>query len=229
MTKTSIYQAINKYVNSMENISDAEAIFKAVKARQTMTGAVPAVFTLSNLLIALEDDIRAENAKTSGKGNLHKAASRIIKNASSEKMKGAMMQDGKQFVCDGYRLLIIDNPLDLPAPPVPGGEDFKIQPVIGPCRLYDMPLDLPSIPDIKAYITLEKAKRTSKHKKPIYYDMGDGLPAMNAEYLLTMLEADPAFIVTWSGKTTTPIYFKGDGIEGILCPIRKKAAEDTAA
>lgn len=67
-----------------------------------------------------------------------------------------------------------------------------------------------------------KAQRRSKYETFIpKYDFGGGLPLVNAEYLLDLLELFPDCEIYAHENPIYPIYYKSAAGEAVLCPIRK--------
>ena len=157
-----------------------------------------------------------------------RAAERIIKNASREAYEGAFTSGGKQCVCDGYRLVRFRDPL--PLPEAAGGLD--VEKSIGPASLYETPLDLPTVKDLRGLIRIAKQNGTAGNvfrvsRKLCLYDFGPDLPTVNAQFLLDMLEALPGCTASFY-KIHSPIYFTAENGDGILLPVRKPA-ESAAA
>ena len=78
---------------------------------------------IEKVIAALREEIAVKNAKSAGKQDLYKAMIAVIKSAKKhhphqEGIHGAWIDDGKQYVSNGY--MLIENsgtPLDLPALP----------------------------------------------------------------------------------------------------------------
>lgn len=174
-------------------------------------------------------EIRREEAKNGGKLNRTKAAERVIKNAKTmmrECFFGAWNDSsGRQCICDSFQAYRLRD--SLPLEPIPEKvAPFDIARVF--VKNDGEPLNLPSLEALRAYIKTEKARlKAKKDKSGVIYDFGDGLPAMNAEYLLNALELLPGCTATASKEypTTRAIYFESAAGDGIICPVRKTATE----
>lgn len=187
---------------------------------------------LNYLKTEAEAEIRHTAAKQSGNGNRQKAAERVIKSAMQDSrpaLRGSWNDsNGAQYICDGFRLLKLLEPLPLEKIP----ED--VQP-IDAARIIPTDknargavLELPSIAELKAYIKEEKArKKAIKDKSAPLYDFGAELPAVNAQYLLDMLEVLPGCTAraTAERPKLRGIYFESVHGCGVLLPVRKENAQ----
>lgn len=172
-------------------------------------------------------EIRREAAKNGGKLNRTKAAERVIKNAKSYQSARACFHGawtdaaGRQCICDGFQAYRLREAL--PLEKIPENESpLDLDRILSPN--HGEPLALPDVGELRAYIKTEKArKKAKKDKTAPLYDFGDGLPALNAEYLLTALEILPGCTATASKERPEirAIYLKSEAGEGIICPVRK--------
>lgn len=225
LTKTKIYEELLTYVNSHEN---SEGIKKLAESGVIIYNSMLPEFHLSNLLFQLKQDIQAENNKSAGKVNLHKAMINIIRSAekgNNEGLKGSYIQNEYQYVCDGFSSIRTKNHIELQTV-----REDSIQPkmknVFIPC--YDKELTLLNIPELKTHIKLETAKQKAEGIKtkynPITYDFGEELPLVNAKYLLNILEGMPDCKAYTKDVQSSILYFEGKEAEAILLPIRRKTA-----
>jgi hypothetical protein len=185
---------------------------------------------LINLCAHLLDDMRKEANKANGKGDIDKAMRAIIKEAKKESWSGqyhgAIIQNGEQYVCDGRRIIHPKTPLDIPAAPDTCKNDMA-EAIRGARGDAGLRLDLPSIASLKAFIKVKTAERQytgGRKTKPIEYDFGEGLPMVNAQYLLDILTAFPDATAYTGDSTTHMVYFTASEGEAALCPIRKREA-----
>lgn len=193
---------------------------------------------LANLTLTLRDDIARDEARKSGRGSAQTAAKRIIKNAIAhqprEYLHGAWMENGKQCLCDSYRGVILDSPI----PGLPQAKTdlsaMSLDHILSPSRAnHGATLSLPTIGELKAAIKVhdaeERVRRAkAKDRKPLTWDFGEGLPAVNGNYLLDMLELLPGCTATASHASPLlgAIYFQAEGVgEGILLPVRKQSVK----
>ena len=226
LSKSTIYQVVYNYLVSNEGIKNLDDLLKTWTVSDP-TKASNGVGALITLCAALRDDMRTEANKASSKANIDKAMRAIIKNVPDHKrqFKGAFLSDGKQCVCDGFRAIRLNTPIDLPAAPVPCTIDFD--------RIFDdarhnaaTPLETPTLGELKSYIKIIKAENKAKYGKNanrqcILWDFGEGRPIVNAVYLLDILTAFPDAAIT-CGTVTDPLYFSHADGEAILLPVRRK-------
>ena len=196
---------------------------------------------LASLTVTLRDDIARDEARKSGRGSAQTAAKRIIKNAFAiqkirDNLHGAWMENGKQCLCDGYHGVILDS--EIPGlPQIDSGlEKINLSRILAPSRMNNgAKLTLPTVGELKAAIkihdTEERARKAkAKDRKPLTWDFGEGLPAVNGNYLLNLLELLPGCTATASSSNPilSAIYFHAEGVgEGILLPIRKQPAKES--
>lgn len=186
---------------------------------------------LSEAINDLSAEIRQENNRLTGSGSLAAAAGSILKSgkaSGNRSISGAWTaENGRQYVCDGFRVLEILSPLDLePLPdgvkPVDAGAFFKDELVNGP-----EVLDLPTAGELKTLIQGVKAdarmngRKTGKYFK-VLYKFPCGL-ALNAEYLLNAIQATGANHLRTSkssaGRFSCPCYLVGDAARVCLLPV----------
>lgn len=174
-------------------------------------------------------EIRREEAKNGGKLSRMKAAERVIKSAkcyqpARECLHGAWIDsDDLQCICDGFSAYRLREHLPLEKIPE-RAEPIDAKRIVAPNQ--GEPLTLPDLGELRAYIKTEKARlKAKKDKSAPVYDFGEGLPAVNAEYLLNALELLPGCTATASKERPEirTIYFKSEAGEGVICPVRKGA------
>ena len=210
-------------------IMKAIAILEATEKLKSYNISVEAWSILERLREEAAAEIRREEAKNGGKLNRTKAAERVIKNAKSyqaarECFHGAWNNaNGLQCICDGFQAYRLREAL--PLEPIPEKtEPIDVNCIVTPNQ--GEPLKLPELSELRAYIKTKKAElKAKKDKSIVIYDFGEGLPAVNAEYLLTALELLPGCTATTSKlrPLTNCIYFESSSGDGVICPIRKGA------
>lgn len=225
LSKSTIYQVVYNYLINTAEIKHLDELLEKWGATDPTkaSSGVPALITLC---AALRDDMRREANKANGKANIEKVMRAIIKNAPEHQrqLQGAIVLDGKQYVCDGFRAIRLNTPIDLPAPPVPCTLDID--------RIFEdaqrnatTPLETPTLGELKTYIKLNKAENKAKYgkganKETILWDFGEGRPVVNAVYLLDILTAFPDATITYY-IMTAPLYFSHADGDAILLPVRR--------
>lgn len=232
MTNTEMLQRVNELALRLEKAETDlyhDCVANGFRDILGMAGKLAA------LTLDLRDDIARDEARKSGRGSAQTAAKRIIENAIAyqprEYLHGAWMENGKQCLCDGYRGVILDSPI----PGLPQAKTdlsaMSLDRILSPSRAnHGATLSLPTIGELKAAIKVhdaeERVRRAkAKDRKPLTWDFGEGLPAVNGNYLLDMLELLPGCTATASHASPLlgAIYFQAEGVgEGILLPVRKQ-------
>ena len=192
---------------------------------------------LSALVIDLRETIATEEECRRGRAVPYAAAKRICKraverNSHRPSTRGAWIDaDGKQCLCDGMTGVRLNSPFKLTVAPAPEcGERFDLDSVIRPVRLNSVALKRPAIAELRAKIKSDraeyKASNRSKYESFVpTYDFGAGLPLVNAEYLLDLLELFPDCEIYAHENPIYPIYFKSAAGEAVLCPIRRRSED----
>lgn len=178
-------------------------------------------FLIEELIKELNADLLKEEAKKNGTGNKKKAADNILKQLkNSSKQGGAITTaDGSQIIGGAFSAVKLMEPL--PVEPAPG----NIPPIDyiycldNAAKNNGVKMELPALAELSAHIKAEKANKN----KYIYYDFGDGLPLVDAQYLYDILVLLPDSVCIASKEALTrALYFKSEAGEGLLLPCRKK-------
>lgn len=179
--------------------------------------------TLNELVSGLESDIRDENNKKRGTGNLAKAMKDCMKvNTYRSDFQKAWIHNGRTVVTNGYYMIMSGAEVELP---MNEKAPINIEPWIDGyySTNYEV-VKTPTMADVKTKIALDKSEGLTN----LYYtiEREDGrLITLDAKYLLTMLMATPDAVITASrDNVNSPIYFNSpaDLTFGMLCPIRVK-------
>lgn len=188
-------------------------------------------FALADLAADLREGIAQQTAKTAGRGSARKAAQHIFKTASRDDLRGAWEQDGKQILCNGYLAIALNSPInDLPTAE---NQTFDALNCIEPAsRNSGAYLPVPTAAELRAYIKQRGAELKAAGKKENFplYNFGDGLPAVDARFLLDIAEILPgaSFRASSHHPVLGGIYFASADGFGILLPVRKHAAQKSA-
>ena len=192
-----------------------------------VTGGLGALIVA--LIRDLERDINAEECRAAGRLSPLKAAQRVLKAAQDnprEMLHGAWIADGLQCLCDGYRAFrLVDHLPGLPS--IPGGvEPFNVAGCIDPARFFSRPLELPDVAALKVWVKSEKARRKGEGIKtagPVCWDFGEGLPYVNAQYLIDALELLPGCRckISASRPELGGLYLESPAGDGLVLPCRR--------
>jgi hypothetical protein len=103
---------------------------------------------------------------------------------------------------------------------------FYIDRIIEGSRGNDVPVNVPSLGELRAFIKTEKARLKAKGQKGVRLILMEGTETeihLDAQFLLDMLEALPGATVTASRQKTamSAVYFKAENGDGILLPLRQ--------
>ena len=199
---------------------------------------------IEEVIATLRQEVAAKNAKSTGKQDLYKAMMAVIKSAKKhhphqEGLHSAWIDDGKQYVSNGY--MLIENsgtPLDLPALP----DDVKpvnVQPIIKARAEKEYPdtLVCPTITELKSGIKEQNALAKCKHDKlkDVRYHLGGGHVA-NAEYLQSAVQATGSttvhaenHIAGYNDKRQVgELWFEADDgtVRVLVLPVRGRPSDD---
>lgn len=182
------------------------------------TGMLP--FEFAALIQDVQNEIRQDAAKASGKGEQRKALQRILKAAIGTNhehlLQYPVVQDGKQYFCSGFHMAVLHEPMDwVSHPDNPEYPDMK--------RLivkHTQPIELPDPAALKAYIKIQKAR---KNKRIIY---SYGSLVFNAQFLLDILEALPGAVAYHDGNKYHGLYLEAESGTGLLLPCRPEPGDE---
>ena len=186
------------------------------------------------LVEGVKDNIRTVANKAIGKNTLAKNAKSIIKNAIKKqnfatKLHGAWIdKNGKQYVCDGFRILEINKPIELPELPdtVKKSDYYEAYKVIEEARAKSVyKLKIPSTQELKAEIKIIKSQISGKKTQysGVALTLIDKGLTLNAQYLLELSEALGGIETIYVSKHNTntgPIFMINEVGLGFLLPIR---------
>lgn len=190
--------------------------------------------TIYNALIeGIKDNIRTATNKALGKNSLAKSAKAIIKSAlkvsCNPALHGAWIaENGKQYVCDGFRILEINEPIELPsvAEDIKSENYFKAYKVIEDVKQKDTyDLEIPSVQELKAEIKILRSQMTAKEKriKKVAVTLIDKGLTLDAQYLLEISEAlggIKTIKVPVKSKGNEPVYAENEISTGLILPVR---------
>lgn len=169
-----------------------------------------AIEELKNLSDALYQEIERKKPT----GALYKTMQKVIKSApiTIDKLKGAWIKDGKQYACNTYVLIASNVIFHFPKAEGIDGEELLRQ------HRHNIPLALPTIADLKISLADSKKQKNKYHR----YDLGDGLPLVDTDFLISILDAFPGCECFWDGNMIHALYFTHENGEAVLLPCRKE-------
>lgn len=210
--------------------TDAARIYGILKAAENALrddSTTYAAAKLQEAMSALLDISTKETAKKTGRTQTLAAVKRILKDgqkAPQETLHYTDTWNGLQLVCDGYRVIGLNTPLaNLPERPAHVTPMQWEKLMTKPSETQ--PLTLPDPAELKAWITRQKEAWKASHNgstramPALRYDFGTDKPAVNAAFLLDMLEALPGCQAEYTG-TLTAIHFTAESGIGLLMPVR---------
>ena len=181
---------------------------------------------VGEIMRVLRIELAKEQERASGTNKQATVIKAVIKAAEKRNKREFYSQivDGKQYVCDGFRLFAFNQICEsVPIDP----ESKKTYAEIFNGRIKccdDKELELPSRGKLAAYIKAEKA--SGKHGKytnnNIEYNFGAGLPMVDAELMLSVIDAISNG--KWyyrKGDVRSPILIKGDNGNALLMQMNK--------
>lgn len=195
---------------------------------------------LAYLNTLLLNEIAADAARSSGKTAVKKALESVCKAAAAQ--GGRLSQFAKaaylnnyQIVCDGFRLFRLNNAVELSPEFMNGGNGGAdafgglIDRVIPAAAKNTELLTVPAASELETFIKEGKAARKlHKDKTPVLWNFGDGLPAVNAEFLRDVITIYGERVKMYAAGLVGMIYITSDAGDGVICPVKKPEYMKTA-
>ena len=203
-------------------------------------GEISAGHQLALLVRAIRTDM-AQQYQRDDKRRTSAAAIRRIGRASASKQgklrphfAGAFLDEqGRQCITDGFTLLRLNKPSNaLQWAPQPNDPHvYDTIPELLNADGATVTLNLPTAAEVRAKIASDKAK--FKASSPPKYESfstcfswGDGLPLVNALYLLDILEALPGCTAACRPGELSCVYFHSSDGDALIMPIRRHIANN---
>lgn len=201
-----------------------ESILARVNEITSLVADPDAISKLDALAADLAEMVRMEYARSGGTANATKTISALLKaNKKSSPTETSFNyawfdEEGRQCVCDGYRAFRLKEALPLEERPADAGKHFEIEKIF-PGNLKDeyAPIPLPDAKEVKAFIAIERAAK--KGKREMVWDFGNGLPAVNANFLLDLLNVLPDATEIYCKDFVHPLYAKSERGDALLMPV----------
>lgn len=197
---------------------------------------------LALLIRAIRTDMAQAYQRDDKRRTSAAAIRRIGKVSASKQSKlrphfaGAFLDEqGRQCVTDGFVLLRLNKPsnaLEWAQTP----NDPHVYDTIPGMLNADgatVTLNLPTAAEVRAKIASDKAKFKAASRPRYYedfstcYNWGDGLPMVNALYLLDILEALPGCTAACRPNELSCVYFHSPDGDALIMPIRKYTIRNT--
>ena len=181
---------------------------------------------LESLSADLAEQVRTEYAASRGEANAAKTISALLKAVRKDCGKTALHYawidgKGRQCVCDGYRAFRLHEALPLEERPADAGDPINLDKVVPDIRKGYAAAALPGAKEVKAFIALERAAKGRK-VSPVW-DFGKDKPAVNAAYLVDLLNVLPDATEIYYGGPFAPLYAKSERGDAVLLPVRSEA------
>lgn len=197
----------------------AEKMLRFINAILTEDFDTASYEMAQKLKAELEEEVRLECVKQSGKADVYKALSAFIKQTIKKKpnitgFHGAWIKDGKQYLTDGYSAFELNQPIE-ELPTVKCNDMICDVFLATQNRERNTLLPLPSLEMLKMHIK-------GSPVKDVTWDFGEDKPNVNAKYLETILKVLKYPIAYYNGDSKNDkILFIADNGRAILCPLYK--------
>jgi hypothetical protein len=231
MTNAKMLEGLYTIAGTLEK-SQQDAITKFVKENVNVAGEFPMIETaIASLILRIKEDIATEEAKKSGKNNQLKAMKNILKSAkklckTKEAQQFVQTIDGWQYACDGFTLAKINHIEGLPECP-DSLEFLNVGNLFNQKSNANTALEMPDKNKLKVFIKEHKAMRGNKSEQTIYFNFGENLPLVNAEWLLNAMDLMTGEYKVYCNGERGCLYFKDDNEnEVLLMPIGKRDRRD---
>ena len=192
-----------------------------------IVGEKPETFALAVIYIEAKAEYNNDLAKSAGKLDTKKAAERMITELRRGRLQAGKIKtpDGKYIYCSGYHGIRITDAFDVP--------EWQGVPPEGIIKCFNTyaqnngeRLTPPSIAELKNIIRQAKEENKGKSKyakKPARYDFGEGMPMVDAQRLLDILQALGEVTITAAAGNpmVSGLYLNSNIGDAILMPIKK--------
>lgn len=204
-------------------------------------GEINAGHQLALLVRAIRTDM-AQQYKRDDKRRTSATALRRLYNSSVSKrgwirshFVGAFLDEqGRQYITDGFTLLRLNTPSTALqwAPPPNDPHVYDTIPELLNSDGATVTLNLPTAAEVRAKIASDRAKyKAESHPAgdtlSTCFSWGDGLPMVNALYLLNILEALPGCTAACRPGELSCVYFHSPDGDALIMPIRRHIANST--
>ena len=214
MTNEKFYQSICEMLQEYDLHTGSRGADGVISAPEKWIGS-PFTFYANAAALLIEARARMDTKTTPRTTSA--AVGRVLKNAPRDDIRGIFQQSGRFCVCDGFRLLRLQS--DITSLPHLDHNAIDSDSVMRNCCPTADVLQLPTVAELRAFISAEKAK-AGKKSRPSPYCLG-GFIWVNPSYLIDMIQALPGCTASKPDRPISPIYFRAEnGDDGILLPCR---------
>lgn len=190
-----------------------ESIYKNLLKDPKVFMPIPALTSICKLLKMAGEQMGNEQA-----GKAAPALRRLAKNSPREEQRGVFLDEqGRQIASDGFRAVRLNDPIKGIPEVLPF---FDFEKMVERQRGDRHDLVTPDPGELRKDISRQRALR----KKYPIWDFGEGLPAVNASYLLSMLTILPSATLFVCGGEASGVWFNSPSGDGLLMPVRKNRA-----
>lgn len=222
MTAEKLYEHICIMLREYDLHTDNEGADNVIANPENWVASDLIPFYASAAELVIEARTKLDT-KTTPRTKLN-AIKRIIKAVpdSRQQFRGLFPYEDRFIVIDGYRLIRLQNDISS----LPHVEnDFDVAAVMKNGGPTEEMLQLPTVGELKAFITSNKVKHGRRFLAP--YCLNDFVWC-NPNYLIDMIQALPGCVAYKPKTSHSPIYFAApDGDDGILLPVRPPVLENT--
>ena len=179
--------------------------------------------TLADLASDLESQLRIEIAASKGVGNATRTIVAMLKSQEQGRLALAypwIDDEGRQCVCDGYQAFRLRNHLPLPERPENIGPGINLTRFFPASTSGWKPLPMPSAKELRAFISVERAKTGRRKNFEPVWDFGPHAPSVNALRLLNAATLFPDAEKIFWNTLVSPLFISGKAGDGIVLPIR---------
>ena len=190
-----------------------ESVYKRLLNKPEDFMIIPGLASVCKLLTLAGEQMGNEQA-----GKAAPALRRLAKNSPREEQRGVFLDEqGRQIACDGFRAVRLNEPVK----GIPEVKPFfNFEKMVTDRKGNRRDLVTPEPGELRKEISRQRAL---KKKDPIW-DFGEGLPAVNASYLLSMLTILPSATLFVCGGELSSVWFNSASGDGLLMPVHKKRA-----
>lgn len=176
------------------------------------------------LKAGVEGNIMQEEHKKNNTTPIYKSVCKILENAKNtsvpEKLVGAYnLEDNRQCVCDGHRILILNKSIELPQ--ADGWQKLNIPAKVQHSKeICTVQVDTPDIKELRAHIKILKTE--CDNVKYVCYKATKDASTIKAIYLLEILEVlgkDTKMFMPENTKQVREYYLESEIGSAVILPV----------